>query len=426
MATTLSTPLLHVSPTSELRSRPSPLALISRRPYLVSAQTILITSAVSSSHPRGGVFPLFSQSSKRNFLVTASAAAAASSSFENGAGNQSEQQQPSERIADKAWKIIQKANTFLPHVVLASTLLALVFPPSFTWFTNRYYAPALGFLMFAVGINLNSSDFIHAFQRPWVIITGYLGQFVIKPLLGVVFASVGVSCLHLPQAIGSGIILVSCVSGAQLSNYATFLVEPTMAPLSIVMTALSTATSVVVTPALTLLLLGKRLPIDVYGMIINITQIVVAPIAFGIALNRFAAPISRRIRPLMPLFSVLVTSLCVGSPLAMNIEAVRSPFGLAVLVLVFGFHAAGFLLGFYVARPLFGKAPDVMKIQKTISFETGMQSSLLGLALANKFFADPLVGLPPAISTVLMSLMGFALVLYWNIEKERSPSASMT
>lgn len=417
MATTLFRPL-HVSPTSELRSRPSPR---SRQPYLVSSQTILITSAVSSSHPRG-VFPLYSQSSKRNFLVTAASSSSSSSSFENGAGHLSEQQ-PSERIADKAWKIIQKANTFLPHIVMASTLLALVFPPSFTWFTNRYYAPALGFLMFAVGINLNSSDFIYAFQRPWVIIAGYLGQFVMKPLLGVVFASIGVSCLHLPQAIGSGIILVSCVSGAQLSNYATFLVEPTMAPLSIVMTALSTATAVVVTPALTLLLLGKRLPIDVYGMIINITQIVVVPIAAGIALNRFADPISRRIRPLMPLFSVLVTSLCVGSPLAMNIEAVRSPFGLAVLVLVFGFHAAGFLLGFYLARPLFGKAPDVMKIQKTISFETGMQSSLLGLALANKFFADPLVGLPPAISTVLMSLMGFALVLYWNMEKERSPSA---
>lgn len=60
-----------------------------------------------------------------------------------------------------------------------------------------------------------------------------------------------------------------------------------MAPLSIVMTALSTATAVFVTPSLTLLLLGKRLPVDVYGMIISITQIVVAPIATGIALNRY-------------------------------------------------------------------------------------------------------------------------------------------
>jgi hypothetical protein len=46
--------------------------------------------------------------------------------------------------------------------------------------------------------------------------------------------------------------------------------------------------------------------------------------------------------------------------------------------------------------------------------DAGMQSSLLGLALANNFFEDPLVGLPPAVSVVTMSLMAFGLVTYWN------------
>lgn len=82
-------------------------------------------------------------------------------------------------------------------------------------------------------------------------------------------------------------MLASCVSGAQLSNYATFLTDPTMAPLSIVMTSLSTATAVIVTPLLSLLLIGKRLPVDVQGMISNILQIVVSPIAAGLLLNRY-------------------------------------------------------------------------------------------------------------------------------------------
>eukprot|EP00250_Pteridium_aquilinum_P015987 c22874_g3_i1 orf=161-1411(+) len=394
-----------------------------RRSFFFSTSRLppSISSSSVRSTQHGALVSLSKQVGRRSCMV--SAGASSPSSFEKGGSEHVSEQERTEKVAETAWKYIQKANTFLPQAVMASTLLALIFPPSFTWFTNRYYAPALGFLMFAVGINLNPLDFIDAFQRPWVLVAGYLGQFVIKPLLGVLFATIGVSFLHLPPAIGSGMILVSCVSGAQLSNYATFLVEPTMAPLSIVMTAISTASAVFVTPALTLLLLGKRLPVDVYGMVMNITQIVVVPIAAGIALNRFAASLSRRIRPIMPLFSVLVTSLCVGSPLAMNIEAVRSSFGLAVLLLVFGFHSAGFLLGFYLAKPMFRKAPDAMKIQTTISFETGMQSSLLGLALANKFFADPLVGLPSAISTVLMSLMGFALVLYWNMKKERASQA---
>jgi len=81
-------------------------------------------------------------------------------------------------------------------------------------------------------------------------------------------------------------VLVACVSGAQLSNYATFLTDPQMAPLSIVMTSLSTASAVLVTPLLLLLLIGKRLPIDVKGMVFSITQIVVVPIAAGLLLNR--------------------------------------------------------------------------------------------------------------------------------------------
>uniref|UniRef100_A0A5B6YU18 Uncharacterized protein n=1 Tax=Davidia involucrata TaxID=16924 RepID=A0A5B6YU18_DAVIN len=33
--------------------------------------------------------------------------------------------------------ILKGANSVLPQVVLASTILALIYPPSFTWFTNR-------------------------------------------------------------------------------------------------------------------------------------------------------------------------------------------------------------------------------------------------------------------------------------------------
>lgn len=314
---------------------------------------------------------------------------------------------------------LQNANKLIPYVVLGSTLLALAYPPSFSWFTNRYYAPALGFLMFAVGINLNYSDFVSAFKRPLVIAIGYIGQFVVKPLLGVLFASIAVSYLHLPEAIGSGIILVSCVSGAQLSNYATFLVEPSMAPLSIVMTALSTATAVFVIPALTHILLGQRLPVDAWAMMYDITQIVVAPVAAGLALRQFAPPITRIIKPFLPILSVMVTGLCMGSPLATNINAVKSPFGLELLLPIIGFHAAAFVVGHKVSGVIFSKESDRKGLQRTISFETGMQSSLLGLALANKYFSDPLVGLPSALSTVLMSLMGFGLVMYWNAKKEK-------
>jgi predicted Na+-dependent transporter len=99
-----------------------------------------------------------------------------------------------------------------------------------------------------------------------------------------------------------------------------------------------------------------------------------------------------------------VTALCVGSPLAINIKAVLSPFGLATVLLLFAFHTSSFIAGYHLAGTWFRESADVKALQRTVSFETGMQSSLLALALANRFFPDPLVGVPPAISVCLLFL----------------------
>ncbi|KAB1995898.1 hypothetical protein ES319_D13G192800v1 [Gossypium barbadense] len=264
--------------------------------------------------------------------------------------------------------------------------MALVYPPSFTWFTNRYYAPALGFLMFAVGVNSSEKDFIEAFKRPDAIFTGYVGQFVVKPLLGYIFGIIAVTVFGLPTPLGAGIMLVSCVSGAQLSNYATFFTDPPLAPLSIVMTSLSTATVVFVTPMLSLLLIGKRLPVDVVGMVSSILQIVIAPITAGLLLNRLFPRLCEAMRPFLPPLSVLDTACCVGVPLAININSVLSPFGLTVSLLIVAFHLSAFIAGYFLSGSLFHKTPDVKALQRTLSFETGMQSNLSALALANRFF----------------------------------------
>ncbi|KAK3012975.1 hypothetical protein RJ639_010430, partial [Escallonia herrerae] len=302
-------------------------------------------------------------------------------------------------------EVLKRANSILPQVVLGSTVLALIYPPSFTWFTSRYYAPALGFLMFAVGVNSSEKDFIEAFNRPAAILAGYVGQFVLKPLLGYFFGIISMTVLGLPTSLGVGIMLTSSVSGAQLSNYATFLTDPPMAPLSIVMTSLSTATAVFVTPMLSLLLIGKRLPVDVKGMVSNILQIVLAPIAAGLLLNRFLPQISSAIRPFLPPLSVFVTALCVGAPLAINIESVMSPSGISILLLVIAFHLSAFTSSYVLSGLAFRDALDVKALQRTLSYETGMQSSLLALALANRFFQDPLVGVPPAISVSQCDLL---------------------
>jgi BASS family bile acid:Na+ symporter len=131
------------------------------------------------------------------------------------------------------------------------------------------------------------------------------------------------------------------------------------------------------------------------------------------------------IRPFLPPLSVLVAAICAGAPLALNVECIKSPLGISILLLVVAFHLSAFIAGYVLSGSVFRDSPDVKPLQRTISFETGthflhfhpsnacisicylselfsqtagMQSSLLALALANKFFADPVVGMPPAIS----------------------------
>ncbi len=49
------------------------------------------------------------------------------------------------------------------------------------------------------------------------------------------------------------------------------------------------------------------------------------------------------------------------------------------------------------------------------------QSGLLGLLLAARFFKDPLVCLPAGLSTIVMTLSGFGLVVYWGAADRRRP-----
>jgi predicted Na+-dependent transporter len=65
-----------------------------------------------------------------------------------------------------------------------------------------YYAPALGFLMFAVGVNSSAKDFTEGIKRSDVIAAGYIGQFVIKPLFGFLFGTLAVAVLIILLVLG--------------------------------------------------------------------------------------------------------------------------------------------------------------------------------------------------------------------------------
>ncbi|KAJ6809466.1 putative sodium/metabolite cotransporter BASS3, chloroplastic [Iris pallida] len=294
----------------------------------------------------------------------------------------------------------------LPLVVAATAAAALANPSTFSWVSKDYYAPALGGIMLSIGIKLSLDDFALAFQRPLPLSVGYAAQYMLKPLLGLLIAR----AFRVPPMFYAGFILTSCVAGAQLSSYASFLSKGDVA-LSILLTSSATISSVLVTPLLTGLLIGSVVPVDAVAMSKSILQVVLFPVTVGLLLNTYAKPVVNVIQPLMPFVAMVCTSLCIGSPLAINRSQILSSDGLFLLLPILAFHTLAFTLGYWIS-----KLPSLRQeepVCRTIALCTGMQSSTLAGLLATQFLGSS-HAVPAACSVVAMAIMGLSLASFWG------------
>ncbi|XP_062175634.1 probable sodium/metabolite cotransporter BASS3, chloroplastic [Alnus glutinosa] len=300
----------------------------------------------------------------------------------------------------------QALSALLPFVVAATAIAALAQPSTFTWVSKELYAPALGGIMLSIGIRLSIDDFALAFKRPLPLSLGFITQYVLKPVLGVLIArAFGISRIFY-----AGFVLTSCVAGAQLSSYASFLSKGDVA-LSILLTSSTTIASVLFTPLLTGLLIGSVVPVDAVAMSKSILQVVLVPITLGLVLNTYAKPVVTVLQPVMPFVAMICTSMCIGSPLAINRSQILSMDGLRLVLPVLTFHAVAFAVGYLVSKiPMLRQEEE---ISRTISLCTGMQSSTLAGLLATQFLGSS-QAVPPACSVVAMAIMGLCLASFWG------------
>ena len=67
-------------------------------------------------------------------------------------------------------------------------------------------------------------------------------------------------------------------------------------------------------------------------------------------LNTYAKPVVAVLRPVMPFVAMICTSLCIGSPLAINRAQILSREGFRLVFPVLAFHAVAFTLGYWVSK----------------------------------------------------------------------------
>lgn len=287
--------------------------------------------------------------------------------------------------------------------VMAAAGAALVWPSAFTWF-QPFIVPALGVIMFGMGITLTVADFKRVVEKPLPVAIGTLAQFLIMPLGAAAIAKL----LRLPAPLAAGLILVGSCPGGTASNVMTYLAKGDVA-LSVTLTSVSTVCSVVATPYLTKWLAGQYVPVNAPELLLSILQVIIVPVAAGLIVRRLLGRHVEQFNAVLPIVSVAFIVMIVACVVALSQGRLLETGPLTFLAVALH-NTGGLALGYGFAR-----LAGLDRIRaRTIAIEVGMQNSGLGVALARKHFADVLVAVPSAIFSVCHNTTGPAIAAYWS------------
>lgn len=258
--------------------------------------------------------------------------------------------------------------------------------------------------MLGMGMTLTFDDLRSALAMPKELFCGFVLQYSVMPLSGYFVSKL----LNLPSHYAAGLILVGCCPGGTASNIVTYIARGNVA-LSVLMTAASTLSAVVMTPFLTEKLAGQFVAVDAAGLFMSTLQVVLLPVLAGAFLNQYFKGLVKIVSPLMPPIAVATVAVLCGNAIAQSSSAILMSGQQVVLATVL-LHASGFFFGYVLSRML---GVDVSS-SRTISIEVGMQNSVLGVVLATQHFGNPLTAVPCAVSSVCHSIFGSALAGIWR------------
>lgn len=298
--------------------------------------------------------------------------------------------------------------------------IAYCYPGIFIGF-KPYMAELLMLIMLAMGVTLQFEDFSRVLKRPLPIAAGLVLHYLVMPLAAWMIARV----LHMPAEIQAGMVLVGCVASGTASNVMVFLAKGDVA-LSVTISVFSTLVGVIATPLLAHLYIDSAVQVSIAGLVKEIIEIVILPIAVGLLLNRFAHGAVKKALPVLPLFSMCLILVALSTVMALSQDQfsrlsltdygyTRAQLGGLVIIGVILHNAIGLLSGYWGGR-LLGFDQSVCR---TLAFEVGMQNSGLAAVLGLNFIS-PLAALPGAFFSVWHNISGALLASFWSTKSIKS------
>jgi len=224
------------------------------------------------------------------------------------------------------------------------------------------------------------------------------------PLLGFTLANLS----GFPPEIAAGIILIGCSPNGMASNVISYLAKANLA-LSITITAVSTLLAPLLTPVLMKMLAGAFIQINVGSMMLDITKMVIIPIAAGLIFNKLLRGKDKWLETVMPLISMSGIAFIIVIITAAGHDSLLD-IGFKLILLVLIHNLLGYTLGYWSGRLFKMKERDC----RTMAIEVGMQNGGLASGLAKEMGKMATVGLAPAVFGPLMNVTGSILASYWH------------
>jgi len=241
---------------------------------------------------------------------------------------------------------------------------------------------SIGFIMFGVALGIKWENFKDIFLNPRTIIIGLSSQFLALP--AVTFLAVWLLGGFITPSVAFGMILVASCPGGNISNFISSVAKANVA-LSVSLTAAGTVLAVIFTPLnfafwgglySTTSPLLRPIHIDPFDMFKTVTILLGLPVAAGIIFSQKLPKITRIIHKPIEKISILVFAAFVILAFRNNYEYFIRYINW-ILIIVFIHNAMALATGYWFSRAFRLNRTD----SRTISIETGIQNSGLGLVL---------------------------------------------
>lgn len=276
---------------------------------------------------------------------------------------------------------------------------------------------ALAIIMFGIALDIKIEDFKRLINNPKILFVGLLSQFILLPFLTFILIYI----INPYPSFALGMMMIAACPGGNVSNFFSKMAKGNTA-LSVSLTAFATLICLVMTP-LNLQLWGslyeptniilKSVSLNPFELFKLVLLILGIPIILGMLVNHYHHEMAKKINKLLRPFSIFFFIILIVVALYDNADIFKNYIHLVLFLVIFH-NIYAFAIGYVTAKSFKLNNKDC----KTISMETGIQNSGLGLLLIFSFF-DGLGGMAllAAFWGVWDIFSGMMLATYWGRKK---------